>query len=53
MKQKIIDAGPNIDRSMQICRDMAKAFCVYQHRYEDIKKEKTAQSVLPKYFERH
>jgi hypothetical protein len=29
-----------------------KAFCVYQHMYEDLKKEKTVQSVLLKYFKR-
>jgi hypothetical protein len=37
---------------MQICQDVDKALCVYQHRYEDIEKEKTVQSALPKYFER-
>jgi hypothetical protein len=40
MKQQIMDAGPNLDRSMQICWDVAEALCVYQHMYEDLKKRK-------------
>jgi hypothetical protein len=31
MKQKIMDTDPNLDRSMQIHRDVNKALCVYQH----------------------
>jgi hypothetical protein len=52
VKQKIMDAVPNLDRSMQIRRDTNKALCVYQYMYEDLKKEKTVQSTLLKYFER-
>jgi hypothetical protein len=33
VKQKIMDADPNLDRSMQTLRDMAKALCSYQHIY--------------------
>jgi hypothetical protein len=29
VKHKIMDADPNLDRSMQIRRDMDKALCVY------------------------
>jgi hypothetical protein len=36
---------------MQIRRDVDKALCVYQHVCEDLKKEKTVQSTLLKYFE--
>jgi hypothetical protein len=52
VKQNIMDAGRNHDRSMQIRRDVDEAFCVYQHMYEDVKKEKTVQSTLLKCFER-
>jgi hypothetical protein len=52
VKQKIMDADPNLDRSMQIPRDVNKALCVYRHMYEDLKKEKTVQSMLLKHFER-
>jgi hypothetical protein len=52
VKRKIMDADPNLNRSMQISRDVDKALCVYQHIYEDLKKEKTFQSTLLKYFER-
>jgi hypothetical protein len=51
VKQKIVDADLNLHQSMQIRRDMDKALCVYQHMYEDIKKEKTVQSTLRKYSE--
>jgi hypothetical protein len=47
-----MDADPNLDRSMQIRRDVNKALCIYQNMYEDLKKEKTVQSILLKYFER-
>jgi hypothetical protein len=37
-----MDAAHNLDQSMQIRRDVdKKALCVYQHMYEDLKKEKT------------
>jgi hypothetical protein len=52
VKQKIMDADPNPDRSMQIRRDVDNALCVYQYMYEDLKKEKTVQYTLLKYFER-
>jgi hypothetical protein len=52
VKQKNMDADPNLKRSMQIRRDVDKSLCVYQHMYEDLKKEKTVQSTLLKYFER-
>jgi hypothetical protein len=52
VKQRIMDADSNINRSMQIRRDENKAFCVYQHMYQDLKKEKTVQSTLLKYFKR-
>lgn len=52
IKQKIMDADTNLDQSMQICQDLDKALCIYQHMYEDLKKEKTVQSMLLKYFER-
>jgi hypothetical protein len=52
VKQKIMDADPNLERSMQIRRDVDKALCVYQHMYEYLKKEKIVQSTLLKYFER-
>jgi hypothetical protein len=52
VKQKLMDADHNLDRSMQIRRDVGKALCVYQHIYGDLKKEKTVQSTLLKYFER-
>jgi hypothetical protein len=51
VEQNIMDGDPDHDCIMQICRDVDKAFCVYQHRYEDIKKEETVQSALLKYFE--
>jgi hypothetical protein len=40
LKQKIMDADPNLDRNMQIRRDMDKALFVYQHIYEDLKKKR-------------
>jgi uncharacterized protein YjcR len=52
LEQKMMDAGSNLDRSMQTRRDKVKALCVYQHMYEDLKKEKTVQSTLLKHFER-
>jgi hypothetical protein len=52
VKQKIMDAESNIDRSMQIRRDVDNALCVYRHMYEDLMKEKAVQSTLLKYFER-
>jgi hypothetical protein len=51
VKQNIMDADPNLDRSTQILWDVNKAICVYQLMYEDLKKEKTVQSTLLKYFE--
>jgi hypothetical protein len=39
VNQKIMDADPNLDRSMQIHRDVDNTLCVYQHMYEDLKKE--------------
>jgi hypothetical protein len=33
VKNNIIDADPNLDRSMQIRRDVNKALCIYQHMY--------------------
>jgi hypothetical protein len=47
-----MDADLNLDRCMQIRQDVDKALCIYQHMYEDLKKEKTVQSTLLKYFER-
>jgi hypothetical protein len=32
VKQNIMDADPNLDRSMQIPGDVNKAFSVYRHR---------------------
>jgi hypothetical protein len=52
MWMKPVDAGPNLDRSMQIRQHMDKALYVYQHTYEGLKKEETVQSTLLKYFER-
>jgi hypothetical protein len=52
VKQEIMDADHNLNRSMQIRRDVDIAHCVYQHTYEDLKKEKTVQSTPLKYFER-
>jgi hypothetical protein len=52
LKQKIMDACPNFDRSMQIRKDVHKTLCAYQHVCEGLKKEKTIQSALPKRFER-
>jgi hypothetical protein len=52
VKQKMIDAGPNLDRSMQIRRDVNDALCVYRHMYEDLRKEKVVQSTQLKYFEK-
>jgi hypothetical protein len=52
LKQNIMDADRNLDRSMQIRRDVDKALCVCQRVYEDSKKEKTVQSTLLKYFGR-
>jgi hypothetical protein len=31
VKQNIMDADSNLDRSLQIRRDVDKAFCFYQH----------------------
>ncbi|XP_036597382.1 tigger transposable element-derived protein 1-like [Trichosurus vulpecula] len=50
VKQKIVDADPNVDRRIQIHQDVDKALCTYQRMYEDLKKEKTIQSTLLKYF---
>ncbi|XP_007498102.2 tigger transposable element-derived protein 1-like [Monodelphis domestica] len=50
VKQKIMDADPNVDRRIQIHQDVDKALCTYQRMYEDLKKEKTIESTLPKYF---
>jgi hypothetical protein len=52
MEQKNVNADRSLDRSMQNRRDVDKVLCVYQHMYEDLKKEKTVQSTLLKYFER-
>jgi hypothetical protein len=52
MNNKIMDADPNLNLSMQILWGTDKAFCIYQHMYEDLKKQKTVQSILLKYFER-
>jgi hypothetical protein len=52
LKQKIMNADLNLDRSVKIRRDVGKALCVYQHMYEDLKKEKTVQSTLLKYLGR-
>ncbi|XP_043835158.1 tigger transposable element-derived protein 1-like [Dromiciops gliroides] len=49
VKQKIMDADPDVDRRMQIHQDVDKALCTYQRMYEDLKKEKTIQSTLLKY----
>jgi hypothetical protein len=46
VKQQIMDADPNFDRSMQIRRDVDKALIANQHMYEDLKKEKAVQSTL-------
>uniref|UniRef100_A0A5F8GLC9 Tigger transposable element-derived protein 1-like n=1 Tax=Monodelphis domestica TaxID=13616 RepID=A0A5F8GLC9_MONDO len=50
VKQKIMDADPNVDRRIQIHQDVDKALCTYQRMYEDLKKEKTIESTLLKYF---
>jgi hypothetical protein len=42
----------DLDTSVQICRDADKALCTYHHMYEDLKKIKTVQSTLLKYFKR-
>jgi hypothetical protein len=34
-----MDADLNLNQSIQIRRDVNKALCVYQHMYEDLKKE--------------
>jgi hypothetical protein len=52
VKQKIINADPNLGSGMQIRQDVGKALCVYQHIYEDSKKKKAVQSTLLKYFKR-
>jgi hypothetical protein len=46
VRQLFMDADPIIHRSMQIRRDADKALHVYRHVYEDLKKEKTVQSLL-------
>ncbi|XP_044522035.1 uncharacterized protein LOC123238854 [Gracilinanus agilis] len=48
MKQKIMNADPNVSRSIQIRQDVDKALCTYQHMYENLKKN-TVQSTLLKY----
>lgn len=40
LKQQVMDADPNIDRSMQVRRDMDKVFTNYKHMYEDFKKKR-------------
>jgi hypothetical protein len=52
VKQQIMDADPNPDRSMQTRRDVDKVLCLYRHTHEDVKKERIVQSMLLKYFER-
>jgi hypothetical protein len=52
MKQKIMNADPNLGQSMKIRQDVDKALCMYQHMYEDLKKKKTVQSTLLNYIER-
>jgi hypothetical protein len=52
MKQKFMVGDPNLDRSMQIRRNVDKALCVYHHMSEDLKRQGTIQSMLLKYFER-
>jgi hypothetical protein len=47
-----MDANPNLNLGMQILWGMDKALCIYQHMYENLKKEKTVESILLKYFER-
>jgi hypothetical protein len=47
---KIMDADPNLDQTIQICQDVDKALCIYQHIYEDLKKNSSVYAV--KYFER-
>jgi hypothetical protein len=49
VKQKIVDADPNAERSMQIHRDVDSELCVYRCMYEDLKKENAVQSTLLKY----
>jgi hypothetical protein len=46
-----MDADPNLDRSMEIRRDVDNALCVYKNMYEDLQKEKTVQPTILKYFE--
>ncbi|KAM9033903.1 uncharacterized protein LOC105749892 [Sarcophilus harrisii] len=48
MKQKIMNADPNVSRSIQIRQNVDRALCIYQHMYEDLKK-KTVQPTLLKY----
>jgi hypothetical protein len=36
VRQKIMDADPNLDRSMQIRGDVDKALCLYWHMYENL-----------------
>jgi hypothetical protein len=52
MKQTIMDADPNLNRSCKFAEIWGKALFVYQHMYEDLKKQKTVQSTPLKYFER-
>jgi hypothetical protein len=33
--------------------DVDKVLCFYQHMYEDLKKNKTVQSILQKYFDEY
>jgi hypothetical protein len=41
VNQEIMNPEPKLDRSMRILPDVDEALCVYQHRYEDLKTEKT------------
>jgi hypothetical protein len=41
VNQKIMDADPNLNSSMQIRLDVDEALCAYQRMHQDLKKEKT------------
>lgn len=53
MKQIIMDADPNLKRSMQILRDVDKVLSIYQCVYEDFKKEKKVRSMLKRIFQKN
>jgi hypothetical protein len=50
VRQRIMDADPNLDWNMKIRRDVDKALCVYQHMYEDLKKRENSSVYAAKIF---